>query len=87
VHIAAEDWAVEGLGELVDDLGRFWGLEEGGECVPIVGIVWVVPEVFVVEEVGVGEGEVDEDWPSFVLFGDGGEVSVVAGGGVPGGGC
>lgn len=86
VHVAAEDWAVEGLGELVDHLGCFGGLEKGGEGVPIFGFVWVASEVFVLEEVGVGEGEVDEDWPGFVLFGDGGEVGVEACGGVPGGG-
>ena len=83
VHAAAEDWAGEGFFELGDGVlgsGRF---EEGGDFVPAFGFIWVVAEVFAIKDFGIGESDIDEDWPCFVFVGDGVEPLVEAGGGVP----
>ncbi len=84
VEAAAEGWAGEGFFELGDGVLALGGLDEGGDLVPVFGVVWVVAEVFAVEDLWVGEDGVDEDWPGLVLVGDGGEPMIEAGGGVPG---
>jgi len=76
-------WAVEGFGELGDGCFGFWLIEELGELVPLIG-AWVCIEECSVEEVFFTDVDVDEDGPGFLVFGDGGEPLVEAGGGVPG---